>query len=62
MKCFQILKNFLKEAPILRYPDPEANYTLYTDASKYAYAGILTQNNEDTDHPILYVSGLSTLN
>ena len=41
--CFQILKEFLQQAPILRYPDPQANYTLYTDASKYAYAGILTQ-------------------
>ena len=37
--CFQILKEFLQQAPILRYPDPQANYTLYTDASKYAYAG-----------------------
>ena len=24
-------------------PDPAASYTLYTDASKYAYAGVLTQ-------------------
>ena len=23
-KCFQILKEFLKQAPILRYPDPQA--------------------------------------
>ena len=33
--CFQILKEFLQQAPILRYPDSQANYTLYTDASKY---------------------------
>ena len=25
--CFQILKRTLQESPILRYPDPEANYT-----------------------------------
>ena len=56
--CFQILKGSLQEAPILRYPDPEASYTLYTDASKYAYAGVLTQNIDGTDHPITYVSGL----
>ena len=55
---FQILKEFLQQAPILRYPDPQASYTLYTDASKYAYAGILTQHNNGTDHPITYVSGL----
>ena len=49
---FQILKEFLQQAPILKYPDPEANYTLYTDASKYTYTGILTQHNNGTDHPI----------
>ena len=56
--CFQILKKTLQESPILRYPDPEASYTLYTDASKYAYAGVLTQDIDGTDHPITYVSGL----
>ena len=56
--CFQILKEFLQQAPILKYPDPQANYTLYTDASKYAYAGVLTQHNNGTDHPITYVSRL----
>ena len=56
--CFQILKRSLQESPILRYPDPKANYTLYTDASKYAYAGVLTQDIDGTDHPITYVSGL----
>ena len=48
----------MKQAPILRYPDPQASYTLYTDASKYAYAGVLTQHNDGVDHPITYVSGL----
>ena len=48
------LKEYLQEAPILRYPDPAASYTLYTDASKYAYAGLLTQTIEDTDHPVAY--------
>ena len=56
--CFQILKEFLQQAPILRYPDPQASYTLYTDASKYAYAGMLTQHSNGTEHPITYVSGL----
>ena len=57
-KCFQILKGVLQKAPILRYPDPQASYTIYTDVSKYAYAGVLTQTREETDHPIAYVSGL----
>ena len=56
--CFRILKEFLQQAQILKYPDPQANYTLYTDASKYAYVGILTQHSDGTDHPITYVSGL----
>ena len=37
---------------------PRTIYTLYTDASKYAYAGVLTQRQDDTDHPVAYVSGL----
>ena len=53
-----MLKDFLQEAPILRYPDPSADYILYTDTSKYAYAGILTQSIESTDHPVAYTSGL----
>ena len=56
--CFQILKEFLQQAPIPKYPDPQANYTLYTDASKYAYTGILTQHSNGTDHPITYMRGL----
>ena len=43
IRCFHMLKDYLQEALILRYPDPAASYTLYTDASKYAYAGVLTQ-------------------
>ena len=57
-KCFHMLKDYLQEAQILRYPDPAASYTLYTDTSKYAYAGVLTQQQDDTDHPVAYVSGL----
>ena len=55
----------LKE-PVLKYPDPSKPYTLFTDASKYAWACVLTQEYEhDFDgkikkilHPITYVSGL----
>ena len=27
--CFQILKDFLQKAPILKYPDPQANNTVH---------------------------------
>ena len=57
-KCFHMLKNFLQQALILRYLDPAADYILYTDASKYAYAGVLTQSIDGTDHPVAYTSGL----
>ena len=57
-KCFHMLKDYLQEAPILRYLDPTADYILYTDASKYAYAGVLTQSIDGTNHPVAYTSGL----
>ena len=53
-----MLKDYLQEALILRYPDPAADYILYTDASKYAYVGVLTQSIDGTDHPVAYTSGL----
>ena len=58
VKCFHMLKNYLQEAPILWYPDPEAEYMLYTDVSKYAYAGVLTQKVDGTDHPVTFISKL----
>ena len=44
----------------------KSNYTLYTDASKYGWAGVLTQLHTTikhgktitADHPVAYVSGL----
>ena len=68
-KCqtsFELLKEALIKEPILRFPDPNKPYTLYTDASKYAWSCVLTQQyNHDIDnkqivvnHPITYISGL----
>ena len=40
-KCqdsFDLLKKYLIESPICKYPDPEKPYTLFTEASKYAWA------------------------
>ena len=56
--CVYMLKECLEKAPILRYPDPTAKYVLYTDASNFAYAGVLTQEKDGTDHPVAYISGL----
>ena len=52
--------------PILTYPDPNLPYVLFTDAGKYAWACVLTQekihNIEGKEvkilHPITYMSGL----
>ena len=65
-KAFNTLKESLCDQPILKYADTKKGYTLYTDASKYRWAGVLTQTHNtkiegktvSTDHPIAYVSGL----
>ena len=52
--------------PILNYPDPNLPYVLFTDASKYAWACVLTQEKmhkiKEKEvkilHPITYMSGL----
>ena len=62
----QMLKDALCSAPILKYPDTSKPYTLYTDASKYGWADVLTQSHTSfidgkeikLDHPVSYVSGL----
>ena len=35
--------------PILEYPNPNRPYVLFTDASKYAWAGVLTQPHDEID-------------
>ena len=65
-KAFNTLKDSLCQQPILKYADTNKGYTLYTDASKYGWAGVLTQLHSTeiegktviTDHPVAYVSGL----
>ena len=65
-KTFQLLKDLLMAEPILKYPDPSKSYILYTDASKYAWSCVLTQEYEyenegklkNIHHPITYASGL----
>ena len=61
-KLFDNLRELLTKYPILRHPDPSKDYTLFTDASKFGYAGVLTQEYEDNGikkyHMVCYVSGL----
>ena len=63
---FELLKASLMTEPILTYPDPNIPYVLFTDASKYAWACVLTQEKTHMVdgkeikilHPITYMSGL----
>ena len=64
-KCqisFENLRELLTKYPILSYQDPSKDYTLFTDASKFGYVGVLRQECEDSGikkyHPVCYVSGL----
>ena len=66
-KTFELLKELLMKEPILVYPELARPYNLYTDASKYAWACVLTQEwrckledgtMKEHWHPITYVSGL----
>ena len=65
-KTFKIFFKVLIQEPILKYPDPAIPYSLYTDASKYAWSCILTQEYEyeiegkvnKIYHPITCASGL----
>ena len=42
-KSFDLLKETLCGEPVLKYADTSKPYTLYTDASKFSWAGVLTQ-------------------
>ena len=65
-ESFELLKASLMTDHILIYPDPNLSYVLFTDASKYAWACVLTQEKmhlfegKETKllHPITYMSGL----
>ena len=65
-ESFKLLKTSLMTEPILMYLDPNYPYVLFTDASKYAWACVLTQEKihqiEGKEikilHPITYMSGL----
>ena len=61
-----MLKDTLVSAPILKYPNTSKPYTIFTDASKYGWARVLTQEHTSvidgkettTKHQVVYISGL----
>ena len=64
--AFELLKEAIITSPVLKYPDPNKGYILFTDASKYAWACVLTQEYQyekcgkeyKINHPITFASGL----
>ena len=69
-KSFKLLKEALCCEPVVKYADVSKPYTLYTDASKFNWAGVLTQKHTAdvngkqiiTDHPVTFVSGSEAAN
>ena len=65
-ETFDLLKASLMTEPILTHPNPNLCYVLFIDASKYAWACVLTQEKTHTFegkatkilHPVTYMSGL----
>ena len=65
-KSFELLKETLCGEPVLKYADTSKPYTLYTDASRFGWAGVLTQphttvidgKSTTTDHPVTFVREL----
>ena len=58
---FEYLRTCLTESPILKYPDSQKRYIVFTDASDQAAATVLTQEYTDDDGqvkemPVAYLS------
>uniref|UniRef100_A0ABD2VWW7 RNA-directed DNA polymerase n=1 Tax=Trichogramma kaykai TaxID=54128 RepID=A0ABD2VWW7_9HYME len=59
-RAFETLKQALSEAPVLVRPDFEKEFAIQTDASDYAIGAVLTQEREDGEHPVYYISRVLT--
>ena len=53
---FISLKGALIQAPILHYPDPSEWYIVYTYASDDACGGQLSQEHNDQELPVIFLS------
>ena len=51
-----MLKEAIRQAPILHYPDPAKRYIVYTDASEDACGAWLSQEHDGTKFPIAFLS------
>ena len=55
-KSFKILRQALCNSPILQYPDLNKPFTLTTDASGSAIGAVLSQEVQNMDLPVAYLS------
>ena len=55
-KAFEVLKHELLHPKVLRQPDYEKTFILDTDASNIGIGAVLTQNFEDGEHPVIFLS------
>ena len=61
-EAFQRLKRALAEAPVLASPDFSKTFTIHADASQYAIGSVLTQEDENGEHPIGNIQRQQSLN
>lgn len=54
--AFQILKEKLSSNPVLAYPDFTKPFKVTVDASHSACGGVLSQEHDGQDRPIMYIS------
>ncbi|CAB0039229.1 unnamed protein product [Trichogramma brassicae] len=59
-QAFATLKPSLSEAPVLVRPDFDKEFAIQTDASDYAIGAVLTQEREDGEHSVYYISRVLT--
>ena len=58
--CFELLKETLCTHPILQYPNLNKPYVLFTDASRYAWAGVLMQPYDEINESNWLTTDVST--
>ena len=54
--AFLHLKEAIVQAPILHYPNPSKKYIVYTDTSDDACGAQLSQEHNDTEFPVVFLS------